>query len=68
MEVNKAISKEGLKWKCREHPTFPCDFICLDGEAKNCVVCLLCVQNHSIPVSNLISMCYVLSTNEHEIL
>jgi len=68
MEVIKVISKEGLKWKCREHPNVPCDFIYLDGEDKYCVLCLLCVQNHSIPVSNLISMSYVLSTKEHEIL
>ena len=34
MEANKVISKEGLKWKCRDHPDVPCEFIYLDGDAK----------------------------------
>ena len=43
MDINKMISKEGLKWRCREHPNELCDFIYLDGEAKDRVVCELCV-------------------------
>jgi len=35
MDANKAISKEGLKWKCREHMTFPAEMICLDGDSKD---------------------------------
>ena len=34
MDAKKVISKEGLKWKCREHPDFPCEFICLDADVK----------------------------------
>ena len=34
MEANKVISKEGLKLKCIEHPDVPCEFICLDADAK----------------------------------
>ena len=34
MDANKVISKEGLKWKCREHPNALCELIYLDGDAK----------------------------------
>ena len=68
MDANKAISKEGLKWRCREHPKFPCDIICLDGDAKERVMCLMCLQINSIPVSNIISMSCVLAANERDIL
>ena len=34
MEASKVISKKGLKWKCREHPDVPREFICLDSDAK----------------------------------
>ena len=34
MDVIKVISKEGLKWNCREHPIVPCEFIYLDADAK----------------------------------
>ena len=44
MEVSKAISKEGLKWRCKEHPHVPCNYICLDGDAKERVVCFNCIQ------------------------
>ena len=43
MEVNKAIFKEGLKWRCREHRSFPADIICLDGDAKDRVMCFRCL-------------------------
>jgi len=43
MDANKAISKEGLKWRCREHMSFPADIICLDGDAKNRVMCFRCL-------------------------
>jgi len=33
MDIKKAISQEGLRWRCREHPKVPSDFICLDGDA-----------------------------------
>ena len=36
METNKVISN---KWKCRKHPTVSCDFICLEEDAKDRVVC-----------------------------
>ena len=39
MDVNKAISNEGLKWRCKEHPKFPGEIICLDGDAKDRVMC-----------------------------
>ena len=42
MDANKAISKEGFKWKCRKLPKFPCDIICLDGDAKDRVLCFMC--------------------------
>ena len=42
MNINKAISKE-LKWRCREHPKVTSDFICLDGDAKDRVVCFDCI-------------------------
>jgi len=68
MDANKAIFKEGLKWKCREHPKFPGEIICLDGDAKDRVMCFMCLKINSIPVSNLISMGCVLAANEHDIL
>ena len=40
MEVNKVTSN---KWKCRKHPTVLCDFICLEEDAKDRVVCFQCV-------------------------
>ena len=43
MDVNKFISKEERKWRCREHPNVPCEHICLDGDAPQRVVCLNCV-------------------------
>jgi len=42
MDVNKVILKEELKWRCREHPNYPCEFICLDGDAKDRVICFKC--------------------------
>jgi len=68
MDANKVTSKEGLKWKCREHPNVPCDLICLDGDAKERVMCLNCAWKDSIPVSNLIIMSFVLAAKEQEIL
>ena len=68
MDANKAIVKEGLKWKCREHPKYPCDIICLDGETKERVMCFMCHQINSIPDSNIISMNCVLAHNEQDIL
>ena len=46
MDANKMSSKEGLKWKCREHPNVPCDLICLDGDAKERVLCFKCAWKH----------------------
>ena len=43
MEVSKVISKERLQWKCREHPKVACELICLNGDAKQRVVCFNCV-------------------------
>jgi len=43
MDANKAISKEGLNLRCREHMSFPADIICLDGDAKNRVMCFRCL-------------------------
>ena len=43
MDVNKAISKREPKWRCREHPNNPCDFIYLNGEAKDRVKCFKCL-------------------------
>jgi len=68
MEANKAISKEGLRWRCREHSKFPGDIICLDGDAKDRVMCYMCTKINSVPVSNLIAMSCVLAANEHDIL
>ena len=45
MDIKKMDSKVELKWRCREHPNVLCDFIYLDGEAKDRVVCNLCVEN-----------------------
>ena len=42
MDANKVISKEALKWKCKEHPKFPGEIICLDGDAKHRVMCFRC--------------------------
>ena len=42
MDIIKAISKEGLKWRCREHPNVLCDFISLDGDTKDRVMCFNC--------------------------
>jgi len=50
MEVNKAISKEGLKWRCKDHSSIPCDFINLDGDAKDRVMCFMCMKKNSISV------------------
>ena len=68
MDVNKAISNEGLKWRCKEHPKFPGEIICLNGDAKHRVMCFRCQQINSIPASNLISMGCVLAANDHDIL
>ena len=68
MNASKTTSKEGMKWMCREHLNVTCKLICLNGDAKQRVVCFKCEQKHSIPVSDLISMSYVLAANEHEIL
>jgi len=68
MDINKAISKEGLKWKCRKHPSIPCDIISLDGDVKDRVMCFMCMKVNSIPVSNLISMGCVFAANEHDVL
>jgi len=68
MNACKAISKEGLKWRCREHRSSPSDIICLDGDAKERVMCFRCLKTNSIPISNLISMSFVLAANEHDIL
>lgn len=43
MEIFKSAPKEGLKWRCKEHPNISCDFICLDGDAKDRVICFNCV-------------------------
>ena len=43
MKANKAISKEGLKWRCKEHPKFPGEIIYLDGDAKDRVLCFMCL-------------------------
>jgi len=43
MDANKAISKEGLKWRCGKHPKYPGDIICLDGDVKERVMCLMCL-------------------------
>ena len=48
--------------------SFPADIICLDGDAKNRVMCFRCLQFNFIPVSNLISMGCVLAANEYDIL
>jgi len=50
MEVNNAISKEGLKWRCKDHSSIPCDFINLDGDAKDRVMCFMCMKKNSISV------------------
>ena len=42
MDINKAGSKEGLKWRCSKHMSFPADLICLDGDAKDRVMCFMC--------------------------
>jgi len=68
MEANKAISKEGLKWRCREHTSFPAEMICLDEDVKDRVMCFRCMKINSIPVSNMISMGCVFAANEHDIL
>jgi len=34
IDANKMISKEGLKWKCREHHNVACELICLDEDAN----------------------------------
>jgi len=43
MEEIKEISKKGLKWRCREHPTFPGEIICLDGDAEDRIMCFMCL-------------------------
>ena len=68
MDSNKAISKEGLKWRCRRHPKYPGDIICLDRDAKDWIMCFMCAKINSIHVSNLISMGCVLAANEHDVL
>jgi len=42
MDANKGISKEGLKWRCKEHPKFPGEIICLDGDVNNRIMCFRC--------------------------
>ena len=68
MNVNKAISKEGMKWKCCQHPSIPCDYISLNGDTEVRVMCFKCIQINSIPVSNLISMDCILASKENDIL
>jgi len=68
MEANKSISKEGLKWKCNEHPKFPGEIICLDGDAKDRVMCFMCTKINPVPLSNLISIGCVLAANEYDVL
>jgi len=68
MNAKSSISMEGLKWRCREHPKFPGDIICLDGDTKDRVMCFMCLKINPIPVSNLIAMGCVLAANEHDIL
>ena len=68
MDANKAISKEGLKWRCKKHPKYPGDIICLDGDTKERVMCLMCHQINSIPASNIIAMSCILAHNENDIL
>ena len=43
MEANKAISKEGLKWRCKKHRDLPADIICIDEDAKDRVMCFMCL-------------------------
>ena len=43
MEAIKAISKEVPKRRCKEHPKFPGDIICLDGDAKKRIMCFRCL-------------------------
>ena len=43
MEAYKPIYKKGFIWKCREHPNFPGDIICLDGDARDRVMCFMCL-------------------------
>jgi len=43
MEIIKMTAKEGHKWKCRKHPNISCDFICLDGNSEDWVMCFNCV-------------------------
>ena len=43
MDANQAISKQGLKWRCKEHMTFPADIICLDKDIKDRVMCFRCL-------------------------
>ena len=68
MEANKAIYKEGLKWRCREHPKFPGEIICLDGDIKDRIMCFMCTQINSTPFSNVIAMSCVLAHNDQDIL
>ena len=42
MDAYKVIKKEVRKWVCREHPNVPCELICLNGDAKERVVCFNC--------------------------
>jgi len=67
MDAKKAVSKEGLKWRCRKHSKYPGDIICLDGDAKDRVMCFRCMKINSIPFSNLISMDCILAASEHDI-
>jgi len=42
MDADKAISKEGLKWRWGKHPKYPGDIICLMELPKRglCVSCV----------------------------
>jgi len=46
MDTTKMISKDRLRWKCREHPNVSCELICLNGDAKERVMCFNCVSKH----------------------
>ena len=68
MEANKAVHNVGLKWRCRKHPKYPGDIICIDGDTKDRVMCFMCAQINSTPFLNVMAMNCVLAHNEHDII
>ena len=68
MDASKAISKKRLKQWCCQHPSFSCDYISLDGDAKDRVMCFMCMKINSIPISKIISIDCVLASKENDIL